>query len=81
MGSIVIELPNLSETEEFEVKMLVAGGLYEKGRLSAGQAATVVGISKRAFLESLGKFGFSVFGYTEVELEQDLKTLEAWRKS
>lgn len=81
MGNIVIELPNLSESEEFEVKMLVAGGLYEKGKLSAGQAAAIVGISKRTFLESLGKFGFSVFGYTAEELQQDLKNLEAWRKS
>ena len=80
METIVINVPSQAQTDAFEVKMMVAGGLYERGKLSAGQAAEVAGISKRAFLELLGKFGFSVFGYSAEELADDLIRLEEWRK-
>ena len=47
--------------------MLLAAKLYERGILSAGQAAEVAGLSKRAFIELLGKYGVSVFGYETLE--------------
>ena len=72
MGTVLITLPKQAQVDDFEVKMMVAGGLYEKGKLSAGDAAFIVGLSKRAFIEILGKYGFSVFGYTSIELEEDL---------
>ncbi|MCC7244109.1 MAG: UPF0175 family protein [Saprospiraceae bacterium] len=81
MGIIQIQLPSRLQVHDFEVKMMVAGSFYEQGRLSASEAAQVAGLSKRAFLEMLGKFGFSVFGYTSEELTTDLQTLEAWKKS
>ncbi len=81
METVQINLPKQAQIADFEVKMLVAGGLYEKGRLSAGEAATIVGLSKRAFLEVLAKYGFSILGYTVEELEDDLKGFEAWKKS
>jgi predicted HTH domain antitoxin len=72
MGTVQIILPKHAQIPDFEVKMLVAGNLYEKGRLSAGEAAVVVGLSKRAFLEVLGEYGFSILSYTEQEIEDDL---------
>lgn len=81
MGTIHITLPKQVQVDDFEVKMMVAGGLYEKGKLSVGEAAALVGLSKRAFIEVLGKYGFSLFGYTPTELEEDLKGLASWRKS
>lgn len=80
MESVVIHLPSQVQTDAFEVRMMVAGGLYERGKLSAGQAAEMVGITKRTFLEILGKYGFSVFGYSADELADDIKRMEAWRK-
>lgn len=80
MGTVLITLPKQTQIDDFEVKMMVAGGLYEKGKLSAGEAASIVGLSKRAFIEVLGKYGFSVFGYTATELEEDLKGFASWRK-
>jgi len=65
-------LPEALETSEFELKMLVAGKLYEQGRLSGGQAAAMVGVSKREFIEALSRFGFSVFGYTAEELRAEV---------
>ena len=47
---------------------MVAGVLYEKGKLSAGEAAEIVGASKRTFIEFLGKYGFSIYSYTSEEL-------------
>ena len=80
MGEIQIILPKQVQIDDFEVKMMVAGGLYEKGKLSAGEAVTVVGLSKRTFIEIMGKYGFSVFGYSANELDEDLKDLSAWKK-
>ncbi|HEV7350770.1 UPF0175 family protein [Telluribacter sp.] len=53
--NITIIIPTTTQTDPVEVRMLVAGELYEKGKLSAGQAAEIVGLSKRAFPEMLGK--------------------------
>lgn len=36
--------------------MTLAAKLYEMGTLSGGQAAELVGVSKRTFLELLGKY-------------------------
>lgn len=62
MKKIVLPVPD--QTNEKEVKMLVAATLFDKGILSSGQAAEMVGISKRIFLENVGKFGVSIFGET-----------------
>jgi predicted HTH domain antitoxin len=74
-GTVELTLPKSVDISDFEVKMIVASKLYETGKLSAGQAAEIVGISKRAFLEILGDFGVSVFGYDDKELKDDLKNL------
>ena len=68
-----ITLPDYLKISDFDVKMLIAGKLYEDGRLSTGQACEIVGISKRAFIELLGKYNISFFIKGEGELEDDLK--------
>lgn len=55
--------------------MIVAAKLFEMGELSSGQAAKMVGITRREFLESVGKYGVSIFQYDVEELEQDLANL------
>ncbi len=74
-STIELSLPKSVDVSDFEIKMIVASKLYELGKLSSGQAAEVAGLSKRAFLELLGKFNVSVFGYDAGELEEDLKNL------
>ncbi len=74
-STIELSLPKNVDVSDFEVKMIVAAKLYELGKLSSGQAADVAGLSKRAFLELLGKYNVSVFGYDEKDLEEDLKNL------
>jgi predicted HTH domain antitoxin len=81
MDTIALQVPSMAGIDDFEVKMLVAGGLYTKGKLSAGQAAAVVGLSKVAFLELLGPYGFSIFGYDAEDLSADWQTFQTWKKS
>jgi predicted HTH domain antitoxin len=73
MNVISLQVPDHVHTSEFEIRMIVASRLFDEGRLSSGQAATMAGISKRAFLELVGQYGVSVFSYTFEELEEDLK--------
>lgn len=73
MGLFHVQLPDSAGVNEFDLKMLIASKLFEDGRLSSGQAAEVVGISKRAFIELLGKYQVSLFGYSFEELEEDLE--------
>jgi predicted HTH domain antitoxin len=74
-NTITIEFPKMFEANEFEIKMLLASKLYELGKLSSGEAAEMVDVSKRAFLELLGKYDVSIFGYTAEELRDELKNL------
>ena len=73
--TIELTLPKSVDVSDFELKMIIAAKLYELGRLSSGQAAEVAGLSKRAFIELLGKYNVSIFGYDENELAEDLKNL------
>lgn len=73
--TVELTLPKSLDINDFEIKMIVASKLYELGKLSAGQAAEVAGVSKRTFLELLGKYNVSVFGYDEKELEEDLQNI------
>ena len=71
---MTLQIPdNLNERE---AKMLLAAKLYEKGSLSLGQAADLVGYSKRTFMELLGNYEVSVFDYSEAELEKDIQNAQ-----
>lgn len=76
-ATLELKLPDSVQLSEFDIKMTLAAKLYEDGTLSGGQAAEMVGISKRDFLESLGKYGVSIFGYTAEELQEDQKRRSA----
>jgi predicted HTH domain antitoxin len=55
--------------------MNLAAKLFDRGLISSGQAATIVGISKKAFIEIVGQYGVSIFQYDEDELAEELKNL------
>lgn len=75
MQEIAIKLPPTVDASEWELKMMLAAKMFEMGKLSSGQAAELVGVSKRTFLEMAGKFDVSIFGYTADELKKDLQNL------
>ena len=68
MKAITINLPE--EVELDKVKMIIAASLFEQGILSSGQAAEIVGITRRKFLEEVGKYGVSIFGETVEDIEK-----------
>lgn len=51
-----------------EARLMVALKLYEKGRLTLGQAARTAGYSKRAFIDLLGREGVSILDSDPAEL-------------
>ena len=55
-----------------EIPLLTAVKLYELGRLSAGTAAALAGISKPVFLARLASYGVDTFQLTEHELQEEL---------
>ena len=68
MKTLTINLPDT--VDEKDVKMQLAAQLFDKGILSSGQAADLVGISKREFLEYVGKYGVSIFGESVEDIDK-----------
>jgi len=69
---LCVNIPDMVNISESELMLLLATKLYETSILSLGQAANVAGMSKRAFIEILGKYGVSLFTLTTDELRQDI---------
>lgn len=72
MRTIQLTVPDNLDLKDHEVSMIVATKLYQDAKLSAGQAAAMVGLSKRAFIEMLGKYGVSVFSSSISDLHSDI---------
>jgi predicted HTH domain antitoxin len=70
---IILELPEKPELKNLDVTGYLIAKLYQDGLLSAGQAAQVLGISHKKFLESLGGFGVSVFSESAEDFLSDVK--------
>jgi len=47
MKTIELNIPDTFDLNAREAKMLLASRLYEKGKLTLGQAAELAGLSKR----------------------------------
>jgi len=73
MKILTVKIPSTVELDESELLLILASKLYEKGKLSLGQAAELAGFSKRAFAEILGRYGVSVFNYSADDLDRDLE--------
>lgn len=71
--TLQVKLPPKFNLNQAEVKVILAGELYERGTLSIGQAAEIAGLSKRAFIEIMGKYGYSLFSKSVDDLLSDIK--------
>ena len=67
MRELTITIPD--QVDEDKIKMLIAASLYENDLLNSEQAAELAGISRRKFLEEVGKYQVSIFGEQEEDLE------------
>lgn len=72
MKTIQLNVPENLDLKEYDYAMIIATKLYEDAKLSAGQAAGIAGLSKRAFIEMLGKFGVSIFTTSVSDLKSDI---------
>ena len=72
MRTIHLSIPESVDKNDNELVMIIASKLYEDGTLSSGQAADLAGLSKRTFIELLGKHGVSVFNTSIDDLESDI---------
>lgn len=73
MRTIHLNIPDSVDLKDNDLSMIIASKLYQDAELTAGQAAEMVGLSKRAFIEILGKYGVSVFSTSTTDLHSDLK--------
>lgn len=72
MRTIQLNIPDGVDLKDYDFSMIVAAKLYEDAKLSAGQAAEMAGLSKRAFIELLGRYGVSVFSTSITDLHSDI---------
>ncbi len=80
MKKILINIPESVELNDMEAKMLLASRLYEKGKLTLGQATEMVGLSKKAFMELLADYDVSVINHPSTDLEDDIRNAKNYSK-
>ena len=57
---------------EDEAKLLLAAKLYELGRVSSGQAATLCGLSRVRFLVAISRLGVPASNLAAEDMNEDL---------
>ena len=73
MKTIKLNIPDDIDLKQYDLSMILASKLYEDGKLSSGQAAKMADVSKRTFIELLGRYGVSVFSTSISDLNSDIQ--------
>lgn len=73
MRTIQLNVPDNIDLKDYDFSMIIAAKLYEDCKLSSGQAAEIAGLTKRTFIELLGRYGVSVFSNSVSDLHSDIK--------
>ena len=73
MTTLQITIPEGVEVLPQEMRLILAARLYELQYLSLGQAAEMAEVSKRTFIEALGRYGVSFFNDTPDSLAADVR--------
>ena len=68
---LTVELPDNVSREEAQLALAVR--LFQQGKVSLGQAATIAAQSKRAFIDTLGCEGVPVVNYPAGELSGEMR--------
>lgn len=74
MRSITLKVPDEGSggNVAFDYAVYLAAKLYEDTVMTSGQAAEVAGLSKRGFIELMGKYGVSPFSTRREDLLADI---------
>ena len=78
MKTILLTIPDSVDLNDIEAKMLLASRLYEKGKLTLGQASELVGLSKAAFMELLADYDVSFINYPTSDLATDIENAKGY---
>jgi len=71
MTTITLQVPDSLGEYQNDTIRFIAAKLYESGKLSLGQAAEMVGLSKRTFAELLVDYGVSILNYPASDMLND----------
>jgi predicted HTH domain antitoxin len=71
MNTITLHIPDKINLDPQETVKFLASKLYEAGKLTLGQAASLAGMQKVAFAEILGDYGVSLINYPASEIRKD----------
>ena len=72
MTTLTLEIPDSLGEYKLDTVRFIAAKLYESGKLSLGQAADMVGLSKRTFAELLKDYSVSYINYSVDDLKDEL---------
>lgn len=72
MKTLTLNIPDTLDISNYDVVMILATQLYQSSKLSLGQAAEVAGLTKKAFVEMLGKNEISIFNFPTSDLINDV---------
>lgn len=72
MRTIQLNIPDDIDMKDYDFSMIIASKLYADGKLSSGQAAEIAGLTKRTFIELLGRYEVSVFSHSIIDLHADI---------
>ena len=71
MTTITLQVPDSLGEYQNDTIRFIAAKLYESGKLSLGQAADMVGLSKATFAELLNDYRVSLLNYPVSEMLSD----------
>jgi len=75
MKTLILNIPDHIELEEKETQNFLASKLYESGKLTLGQAADMLNMSKKEFIEILPNYNVSLINYSEEDLLNDISRI------
>lgn len=76
MRKLTIDIPDTANIDDNEAKMALASKLYERGKLTLGQAAELTGYSKETFMELLADYNIPLINYSPEELDEDIENAQ-----
>jgi predicted HTH domain antitoxin len=75
MTTLTLQVPDFLEEDHADTVRFLAAKLYESGKLSLGQAAEMVDLSKREFAGILATYGVNYINYTFDDVMADVERI------
>ena len=72
MTTLTLQVPDSLEKDHEDTVRFLAAKLYESGKLSLGQAADMVEMTKTAFAEILADYGVNYINYSFEDVMADV---------